>query len=100
MRVASRRLLLCAVLAVLLLVLSATGAQAAPFVYIGNSTSNSVSQFGVGAGGLLSPLVPPTVTASFPNGIVVRPACGWDAHPEESAHRGSGQRRTGRGGQP
>ena len=41
----------------------ATPAQAAPFVYVANADSGDVSQYDVGAGGLLSPLAPPTVAA-------------------------------------
>ena len=49
-------------------------AQAAPFVYVANLLSGDVSQYDVGAGGLLSPLVPSTVAAgTFPSGVAFSP---------------------------
>ena len=48
--------------------------RAAPFVYVTNSGSQNVSQFQVGAGGLLAPLSPPTAPdGTFPNGVAVSP---------------------------
>ena len=38
-------------------------ARAAPFVYVTNTSSDTVSQYDVGTGGLLAPLLPPTVGA-------------------------------------
>jgi DNA-binding beta-propeller fold protein YncE len=55
---------------------AAAPAQAAPFVYVTNSasSSNNVSQYTVGPGGLLAPLSPPTVAAgAFPVGVAVSP---------------------------
>ena len=66
------RPLLGAVILVSLLVPAA--AEAAPFVYATNNSSTNVSQFGVGAGGFLAPLVPPMVKAGdFPLGVAVSP---------------------------
>jgi DNA-binding beta-propeller fold protein YncE len=56
--------------------LAAAGApaQAAPFAYVTNLGSDNVSQFEVGSGGLLAPLVPPTVAAGDrPTGIAISP---------------------------
>jgi DNA-binding beta-propeller fold protein YncE len=56
--------------------LAAAGApaQAAPFAYVTNLGSDNVSQFAVGSGGLLAPLVPPTVAAGDrPTGIAISP---------------------------
>jgi DNA-binding beta-propeller fold protein YncE len=54
---------------------AAAPAQAAPFVYVANSGSNDVSQYDVGAGGLLAPLSPATVAvgASSPLWVAVSP---------------------------
>lgn len=53
---------------------AAAPAQAAPFAYVTNLSSDNISQFEVRAGGLLAPLVPPTVAAgSRPNGIAISP---------------------------
>jgi DNA-binding beta-propeller fold protein YncE len=62
--------------AVLMPALSAAGAQAAGSVYVTNVSDESISQYGIGAGGVLSPLSPPMVTAGHPSGptsIVVSP---------------------------
>ena len=49
-------------------------ARAAQFVYVSNFSSVNVSQYEVGVGGLLAPLVPPaTATASSPLGVTVSP---------------------------
>jgi 6-phosphogluconolactonase len=50
-------------------------ARSAPFVYVTNAAgSTSVSQYAVGAGGLLSPLVPPAVPAgAIAEGVAVNP---------------------------
>ena len=53
---------------------TAAPAQAAPFVYVTNHLGGTVSQYGVGAGGRLVPLDPPTVTiAGSPAGLAVSP---------------------------
>jgi hypothetical protein len=50
-------------------------AHGASFVYVTNQDLNNVSQFSAGAGGLLTPLTPPTVDAgTFPVGVVVSPS--------------------------
>jgi DNA-binding beta-propeller fold protein YncE len=54
--------LLAAATATALLVTTAS-AQAAPHVYVGNPGSDNVSQYGMGPGGLLAPLSPPTAAA-------------------------------------
>jgi 6-phosphogluconolactonase len=52
----------------------AAAAQAAPFAYVTNAFSNSVSQYDIGANGALSPLVPPSVPAgSSPAVVAVSP---------------------------
>jgi DNA-binding beta-propeller fold protein YncE len=54
----------------------APSAQAEPFAYVANESSHDVSQYDVGAGGLLSPLSPPAVAADpigNPQGVAVRP---------------------------
>ncbi|MGH2965597.1 MAG: beta-propeller fold lactonase family protein [Solirubrobacterales bacterium] len=55
----------------------AASAQAAPYAYVANADGDGpsdVSQFNVGAGGLLSALSPPTVAAgSGPTGVAVSP---------------------------
>jgi hypothetical protein len=52
----------------------ATRVQAAPFVYVTNAGGNDLSQYDVRAGGLLSPLSPPTVAAGDrPGGVAVSP---------------------------
>jgi DNA-binding beta-propeller fold protein YncE len=43
--------------------LGATAAQAAPFVYVSNLSSDDISQYAAGATGALTPLSPPTVPA-------------------------------------
>ncbi len=51
-----------------------TSAQAAPFVYVTNPGFDSVSQYSVGAGGLLSALSPDTVAAGdYPWVVAVSP---------------------------
>ena len=51
----------------------AAGAQAAPFVYVANNLSSSVSQYRA-MGGALAPLVPATVAVGFnPRGVAVSP---------------------------
>jgi len=51
-----------------------TPAQAAPFAYVTNPATDSVSQFNVGAGGLLAPLSPATVaTGGEPHRAAVSP---------------------------
>jgi DNA-binding beta-propeller fold protein YncE len=50
---------------------AAAPAQATPFVYVTNGGSDDISQYNVGAGGLLAPLIPPTVAATDPGGGVV-----------------------------
>ena len=59
-------------------VAAAAPAQAAPFAYVSDSAFGDgpgmVSQYNVGAGGLLAPLSPPTVaTGRFPRGVAVGP---------------------------
>ena len=55
----------------------AASAQAAPYAYVANADGDGpsdVSQFNIGAGGLLSALSPPTVAAgSGPEGVAVSP---------------------------
>ena len=65
----------CAVAAFAVLVLSAAPAGAATHVYVTNSQGDDVSQYAVGAGGLLASLAPPAVPAGeFPQeGIIVSP---------------------------
>src|SRR5438876_10820303 len=53
---------------------AAAPAQADPFVYVANFASEDVTQYDVGAGGLLAPLVPPAVAAgNVPIGVAVSP---------------------------
>ena len=69
-----RRHLLLGTASVVLLLASVAPAQAAPSVYVTNGDHVSVSQYGIGAGGLLAPLVPPTASAQdFPLGVAVSP---------------------------
>src|SRR5687767_9199959 len=69
-RVASRVLLGVATAALL----AAAPAQAAPFVYVSNAVDDSVSQYNVGASGLLAPLSAPTVVAGeVPLQVAVSP---------------------------
>jgi DNA-binding beta-propeller fold protein YncE len=66
------RLWFAAVAVGLSLAFGAASAQAAPFVYV--TGSSEVSQFDIGAAGLLSPLLPPTAPGlSMGIGIVVSP---------------------------
>ena len=59
---------------VLAVLLSPVGAQAAGNVYVANQGSLSVSQFAIGDGGLLSPLIPPTVAAQEnPRAVAITP---------------------------
>jgi DNA-binding beta-propeller fold protein YncE len=68
-----RRRLWLAVATALALLGAAAPAQAAPFVYV-THLADDVSQYNVGAGGLLAPLVPPTVAAGDqPGGVAVSP---------------------------
>ena len=54
--------------------LGAAPAGAQPFVYVANSGSDDVSQFAIGAGGLLSSLTPATVASgSNLGGVAVTP---------------------------
>jgi DNA-binding beta-propeller fold protein YncE len=55
--------------------LSASGAAgAASYVYVTNLFGHNVSQFAAGSGGLLAPLIPPTVpTGQYPLGVTVSP---------------------------
>jgi DNA-binding beta-propeller fold protein YncE len=70
---ARRRLWLSAAIAVGLLAVAAP-AQAAPFAYVTNAIDGTVSQYNVGAGGLLAPLSPPTVVAGDrPSNVAVSP---------------------------
>ena len=56
------------------LLAAVTPAQAAPFAYVPNTATDSVSQFNVGAGGLLAPLSPATVaTGGTPLRAAVSP---------------------------
>src|SRR5438128_8474804 len=56
------------------LVAAAAPAQAGPFTYVTNVTSNNVSQYDVGAGGALAPLSPTTVAAgTTPFEVAVSP---------------------------
>ena len=48
------------------------GAQAAPFAYV-PSMGSTVSQYDIGPGGLLAPLVPPTVGTAAAEGAAVSP---------------------------
>jgi DNA-binding beta-propeller fold protein YncE len=58
----------------LALVVLPAAARADGTVYVGNLGSANVSQYAIGAKGLLSPLSPATVAAgSFPNGVTVTP---------------------------
>lgn len=64
----------CSVLVGLTFALAAGLAQALPFVYVTNQGGNDVSQYGVGAGGLLSPLSQATVGGVVqPIGIATAP---------------------------
>jgi hypothetical protein len=67
-------------------------ARSAPFVYVTNAAgSTSVSQYAVGAGGLLSPLVPPAVPAgAIAEGVAVNPEGG----PSTSGTPGATQSRS------
>ncbi len=65
--------MLGAATAAILLALGAS-AQAEPFAYVANSDGDSVSQYDVGAGGLLAPLSPPAVAAGDrPTSVAVSP---------------------------
>jgi DNA-binding beta-propeller fold protein YncE len=56
------------------LAVAAAPAQAGPFAYVANSSSNNVSQYDVGAGGALTPKSPATVAAGTgPQGVAVSP---------------------------
>ena len=73
----ARRLLLGAATAFALFA-SATTAQAVPFAYVpthGFEYDSGISQYEVGAGGLLTPLVPPTAGGEgrYPNAVAVSP---------------------------
>ena len=53
---------------------TAAPAYGAPFAYVTNSAGNSLSQYDVGAGGLLAPLSPATVAAGdLPSGVAASP---------------------------
>ena len=53
---------------------AAAAARADPFAYVTNSADSSVSQYDIGAGGLLAPLSPATVAAgAAPVGVAVSP---------------------------
>ena len=70
----SRRRSWVGVATVVAVLAAATSAQAAPFVYVTNSAGNSLSQYDIGAGGLLAPLAPATVAAEeSPTGVAVSP---------------------------
>jgi 6-phosphogluconolactonase (cycloisomerase 2 family) len=72
----SRRRLLLGAAAAAVFLAAAAPAQASPFAYVTNSSvfNDSVSQYDVGAGGLLAPLAPPAVAAGDgPEGIAVNP---------------------------
>ena len=57
-----------------LLQMTAGAASAAPFVYVTNQFSHNVSRYAAGSGGLLAPLIPPTVpTGQYPIGVTVSP---------------------------
>jgi len=66
---AVRRVTWAAALAALLALAWAGPSPAAPFVYVGD-TGGSVFQYGVGSGGLLSPLTPPSIAAGAGAGQV------------------------------
>jgi lactonase family protein with 7-bladed beta-propeller len=69
-----RRRLWLGVAAAVALLVSAPPAQADPFAYVTNFGANTVSQYGVGPSGLLSPLSPPTVAAGgSAEGVAVSP---------------------------
>jgi len=61
-----------ALAAVLALACAVPAARAAPYVYVG-SPSTGVFQYGVGAGGLLSPLSNPSIGAPGANQVAVTP---------------------------
>jgi DNA-binding beta-propeller fold protein YncE len=65
-RSGSRRRLGLGVATAAVLVAVAAPAHAAPFAYVANQSDGTVSQYDIGAGGLLAPLSPPTVAASQP----------------------------------
>jgi DNA-binding beta-propeller fold protein YncE len=72
--VSGRRCLWLAVVSAAALLLAAAPAQAAPFVYVTNLFDDNVSQYDMGAGGLLAPLSPPTVASGqHPAGLTVSP---------------------------
>jgi DNA-binding beta-propeller fold protein YncE len=58
-----RRLGLGVATAAVLVAVAAPAAHAAPFAYVANQSDGTVSQYDIGAGGLLAPLSPPTVAA-------------------------------------
>jgi DNA-binding beta-propeller fold protein YncE len=71
-----KAILITAVVGIVVCLLgAAASAQAAPFVYVTNELSNDVSQYDIGAGGLLAPLSPPTVAAGTApqEGVAVSP---------------------------
>ena len=102
----------------------AASAQAAPYAYVANADGDGpsdVSQFNIGAGGLLSALSPPTVAAgSGPEGVAVSPDGKsvyvtnlldrhalpirrwrwWQLSPKSPAAVGADPRPGGDGGQP
>jgi 6-phosphogluconolactonase len=51
----------------------APSAQAVPFAYVTNFSDDSISQYELGVGGLLSPLIPATVAADGPFAVAVGP---------------------------
>jgi DNA-binding beta-propeller fold protein YncE len=68
------RLWSAAVAVALALAFGVAPAQSAPFVYVTNARGGDVSQFDIGAGGLLTPLIPAAVPAGIvPGGVAVSP---------------------------
>jgi hypothetical protein len=67
-------MLRCGALALLAIGLATASARAAPFAYVPTHLDGNVSQYGLGAGGLLMPLAPPAVAiGGSPQGVAVSP---------------------------
>jgi DNA-binding beta-propeller fold protein YncE len=77
-RASKARWVSAALTAVAVVLAGAVSAHAATYVYVTSARDNQVSQFGVGSGGMLSPLTPPGATVSRPtSGVAVSPNGRW-----------------------
>lgn len=72
------RWLSAALTAVAIVLAGVVPAQAATYVYVSNTIDDQVFQFGVGSGGMLSPLTPPVVAVNnTSSGVTVSPNGRW-----------------------